>query len=236
MLGKVISFYLPSLFFMLVLMWEPETMFSWMNLVLTRSQWITCTVIKEIKPWKCSTNMSTSHPQGELRVPCTSGPLLVFFFGLFVCFVLFCFVLFCFVLFCFVLLVGCLFVFVFCFCFCLLHLIIYIFWAMCLKHTSNQNMDGIAVTRHAHFVKLFLILNATNAAWYHHVDKGGTLISVFKMSLLCEPRSKHSWGDRAFSIAAPRLWNTLPADIKNSPSLAHFKGSLKTHLMKEAFA
>ena len=57
-----------------------------------------------------------------------------------------------------------------------------------------------------------------------------------KMSLLCEPRSKHSWGDRAFSIAASRLWNALPADIKNTPSLAHFKGSLKTHLMKEAFA
>ena len=43
------------------------------------------------------------------------------------------------------------------------------------------------------------------------------------------------WG-RAFPIAAPRLWNALPADIKNSPTLAHFKGSLKTHLMKEAFA
>ena len=57
-----------------------------------------------------------------------------------------------------------------------------------------------------------------------------------KMSLVCEPRSKHSWGDRAFSIAAPCLWNALPADIKNSPSLAHFKGSLKTHFMKEAFA
>ena len=56
------------------------------------------------------------------------------------------------------------------------------------------------------------------------------------MSLLCQPRSKHSWGDRAFSIAAPRLWNALPADIRNSPTLAHFKGSLKTHLMKEAFA
>ena len=38
-------------------------------------------------------------------------------------------------------------------------------------------------------------------------------------------------GDRAFSIAAPRLWNAVPADIKNSPFLAHFKGSLKTHLI-----
>ena len=43
-------------------------------------------------------------------------------------------------------------------------------------------------------------------------------------------------GDRASSIAVPRLWNALSADIQSSPSLAHFKGSLKTHLMKEAFA
>ena len=27
-----------------------------------------------------------------------------------------------------------------------------------------------------------------------------------KLSLLCKPRSKHLWGDRPFSIAAPRLW------------------------------
>ena len=49
------------------------------------------------------------------------------------------------------------------------------------------------------------------------------------MFLLCEPHTKHSW-DRAFSIGAPLLWSALSADIKHSPSLAHFKGSLKTHL------
>ena len=56
------------------------------------------------------------------------------------------------------------------------------------------------------------------------------------MSLLCQPRSGHSWGNGAFSVAAPRLWSALPADIKNSPTLAHFGGSLKAHLMVEAFA
>ena len=61
------------------------------------------------------------------------------------------------------------------------------------------------------------------------------LLRSSNRSLLCEHRSKHSWGDRAFSIAAPRLWNNLPVHIINSTSLTQFKKSLKTHLMNEAF-
>ncbi len=56
------------------------------------------------------------------------------------------------------------------------------------------------------------------------------------MSLLCEPRSKHTWGDWAFSIAAPRLWNTLPLQVKLCSSLSQFKVALKTHLMSQAFS
>uniref|UniRef100_UPI00358F988E uncharacterized protein n=1 Tax=Myxine glutinosa TaxID=7769 RepID=UPI00358F988E len=43
-----------------------------------------------------------------------------------------------------------------------------------------------------------------------------------------------SWGDRAFSIAAPTLWNSLPHTIRDSSSLTTFKTSLKTHLFNTA--
>ena len=36
--------------------------------------------------------------------------------------------------------------------------------------------------------------------------------------LLIEPKSKHSWGDRSFVVAAPRLWNELPLSIRTSPT------------------
>ena len=36
------------------------------------------------------------------------------------------------------------------------------------------------------------------------------------MSLLQEPTSKQTWGDRSFSVAAPRLWNHLPTELKSS--------------------
>ena len=54
--------------------------------------------------------------------------------------------------------------------------------------------------------------------------------------LLKEPSYRtNSYGKRAFSVIAPRLWNSLPMEIKSSPSVASFKRSLKTHLFKQAF-
>lgn len=42
-----------------------------------------------------------------------------------------------------------------------------------------------------------------------------------------------SYGDRAFSVVGPRLWNSLPIKIQNCPSVNSFKKNLKTHLFKQ---
>ena len=52
--------------------------------------------------------------------------------------------------------------------------------------------------------------------------------------LLDEPRTRLKFGDRAFSISAPRLWNTLPQHLKDSTSCQAFKKCLKTHLFRLA--
>ncbi len=44
-----------------------------------------------------------------------------------------------------------------------------------------------------------------------------------------------SKGDRAFSVAAPSLWNPLPMHIKSSPSVDAFKSRLKSFLFSRAF-
>ena len=56
-------------------------------------------------------------------------------------------------------------------------------------------------------------------------------------SLLVVPRSiQKSYGDRAFAVAAPRLWNALPIHMRQPGfSLATFKKCLKTYLFKKAF-
>ncbi len=50
--------------------------------------------------------------------------------------------------------------------------------------------------------------------------------------LLAVPRSrlKHK-GDQAFAVAAPKLWNSLPPNIRASPTLDTFKTCLKKHVI-----
>ena len=42
-------------------------------------------------------------------------------------------------------------------------------------------------------------------------------------------------GDRAFSVAGPKLWNNLPGDIQRAPSLSSFKTQLNTHLFTTSY-
>ena len=45
-----------------------------------------------------------------------------------------------------------------------------------------------------------------------------------------------SYGDRAFSVAGPELWNRLPKELRICTKLETFKRDLKTHLFREAFS
>ena len=45
------------------------------------------------------------------------------------------------------------------------------------------------------------------------------------------PRSKTTLYDSSFSAAAPKLWNTLPGEIKTSTTLDSFKKAAKHHFM-----
>ena len=54
--------------------------------------------------------------------------------------------------------------------------------------------------------------------------------------LLCVPKMNlKTYGERSFSFAAPTLYNNLPLEIRQSPSLDSFKASLKAHLFRLAF-
>jgi len=43
-------------------------------------------------------------------------------------------------------------------------------------------------------------------------------------------------GERAFSVAAPRLWNQLPTELKLCQSTALFKRKLKTFLFTASYS
>ena len=53
--------------------------------------------------------------------------------------------------------------------------------------------------------------------------------------LLAVPKTKTTfYGDRLFGARAPRLWNALPVDIKNSESLDIFKSKVRRLLSASA--
>ena len=47
------------------------------------------------------------------------------------------------------------------------------------------------------------------------------------LDLLHIPKSHTAYFDRAFSVQGPKLWNSLPADNRNSTSINRFKSELK---------
>ena len=49
------------------------------------------------------------------------------------------------------------------------------------------------------------------------------------------PPSRSRYGDRIFSVAGPRLWNSLPAEMKKTCCLVTFKRLLKTHLFRAVY-
>ena len=49
------------------------------------------------------------------------------------------------------------------------------------------------------------------------------------------PRTRTELAKRAFSVAAPALWNSLPADVVDANSLLSIKKHLKTHLYQRAY-
>jgi len=53
--------------------------------------------------------------------------------------------------------------------------------------------------------------------------------------LIMPATRRTTMGNRAFAVAAPRAWNSLPDAIHRSPSLAVFKRSLKTHFYIQCF-
>ena len=62
-----------------------------------------------------------------------------------------------------------------------------------------------------------------------------SLRSAGQMLLVVPKSNLVNRGDRAFSVAAPKLWNELPLHIKQATSLSIFKTRLKTLFYSQAF-
>jgi hypothetical protein len=67
------------------------------------------------------------------------------------------------------------------------------------------------------------------------INSSVTLRSASRRVLFV-PRTRTVCGARAFSIAAPTVWNKLPASVQFASSVACFKSRLKTFLFQTAYS
>ena len=63
----------------------------------------------------------------------------------------------------------------------------------------------------------------------------GACLRSADRGLLTVPFNRLTVGDSAFSVAGPRLWNSLPSTIRCAKDLNDFKSMLKTHLFRQHF-
>ena len=61
------------------------------------------------------------------------------------------------------------------------------------------------------------------------------LLSASTSTLVVPVMCLSTVGNRAFPVAAARVWNSLPADVTSSPSLSTFKRLLKTELFVQSY-
>ena len=99
-------------------------------------------------------------------------------------------------------------------------------------HTTNllETLHWLPVAQRSQFKVLLMI----HKCLFAHAPYDLANLLVFDPSrtgkLKSVNRCNSSWGDRAFSTYAPKVWNCLPYFIRMEPSTEKFKTLLKTHL------
>ena len=78
--------------------------------------------------------------------------------------------------------------------------------------------------------------------WHHYISQNYLVIVhvhvryALPIKNFWQFRSQDkTYGDRAFSVAAPKLWNELPLDLRSLDTTYLFKKHLRIDLFKKAF-
>ena len=98
-----------------------------------------------------------------------------------------------------------------------------------VKHRCQYKM---AVLSYRHFDGSLPVYLSQSLTTY---SPSRTLRSSAEKLLKLPKFNLKSVGERSFSFQAPRVWNSLPSSLRNSPTLPEFKRELKTFLFRKAF-
>ena len=72
-----------------------------------------------------------------------------------------------------------------------------------------------------------LIISSSTIAQWHDLRSSS-------QQVLIVPRHRTHFSEKAFAVAGPTLWNLLPVEVWNAPTLMTFRHRLKEHLFRTA--
>ena len=106
-----------------------------------------------------------------------------------------------------------------------------------LKKLPKQPNNWLPVSYRIVFKHLLFVYKSLNGLCpqylrnlLEHRKSARSLRSNFQ-GLLIQPTCKtKTYGDRAFSVCGPKIWNTVPLEIRQSSTVVLFKKKLKTFL------
>ena len=112
------------------------------------------------------------------------------------------------------------------------------------QHNANAEEIALAACEVSHniFKVVLLTFKALHGVAPHYLK---TLLQSYIPSrslrsetghLLIMPKACRKLGCHSFLVAAPKLWNKLPVNIRTTTSIVSFRSALKTHLFKLAYA
>ena len=107
-----------------------------------------------------------------------------------------------------------------------------------------RSLHWLPIKQRVQFKMLILIFKAINGLAPNYISNLVNILCPSKYLLrrnneiLLEPyngKTKKTLGDRAFAVAAPRLFNSLPREIRHETCFNTFKTKVKTFLFRMAF-
>ena len=100
-----------------------------------------------------------------------------------------------------------------------------------------QKLNWLPVSYRVIFKILLLVYKARRGLCPGYVSellqerKSSRVLRSSSLGLLATPTSRtKTYGDRAFSVCAPKLWNGLPNHVRNVGTLPLFKKNLRMYL------
>ena len=99
------------------------------------------------------------------------------------------------------------------------------------EHVSDLFLDlhWLPIKQRIIFKILLFVLKIFLGISPKYLETCVTILDRENRTLLVS-RVNTPYGDKAFSNAAPRLWNALPSSLRNSETATYFKAHLKHHL------